>query len=211
MSHELRTPLTTMRTAIDVALAKPTRTPEQLETMAEKVRRSIDKAERTIEALLALAASNRGVGPEEPLDLATAAEDALDVLDGMVHAESLRVEADLAEAEVAGSRVLLERMVGNLVENAVRHNVTGGWVRLRTGSVGERAFLEVANSGPIVPRGRGRRPVSTLPTGRGSNVVRGRRARAVDRALGQPSALRHSRRPPRHRRRARDHHDDAVP
>jgi len=150
-SHELRTPLTTMRTAIDVALAKPTRTPDQLEAMAEKVRRSIDKAERTIDALLTLAASNRGVGPEEPLDLATAAEDALDALQGSVHAQNLRVEADLDEAEVAGNRVLLERMVGNLVENAVHHNVTGGWVRVRTGSVDERAFLEVANSGPIVP------------------------------------------------------------
>ncbi len=150
-SHELRTPLTTMRTAIDVTLAKPSRTPEQLEAMAEKVRRSIDRAEGTIEALLTLAASNQDVGSAEPLDLATAAEDALDALEGPVRAEGLRVDADLAEAEVAGSRALLERMVGNLIENAVRHNVANGWVRVRTGSVDERAFLEVANSGPLVP------------------------------------------------------------
>jgi len=133
-SHELRTPLTTMRTAIDVTLAKPSRTPEQLEAMAEKVRRSIDRAEGTIDALLTLAASNQDVGSAEPLDLATAAEDALDALQGTVHAQNLRVEADLDEAEVAGNRVLLERMVGNLVENAVHHNITGGWVRVRTGS-----------------------------------------------------------------------------
>ena len=150
-SHELRTPLTTMRTAIDVTLAKPSRTPEQLEAMAEKVRRSIDRAEGTIEALLTLAASNQDVGSAEPLDLATAAEDALDALEGPVRAEGLRVDADLAEAEVAGSRALLERMVGNLIENAVRHNVANGWVRVRTGSVDQRAFLEVANSGPLVP------------------------------------------------------------
>jgi signal transduction histidine kinase len=150
-SHELRTPLTTMRTAIDVALAKPTRTPEQLEAMAEKVRRSIDRAERTIEALLTLAASNQGAGTVEPLDLATAAEDALDALEGSVQAEGLRVDADLAEAEVAGSRALLERMVGNLIENAVHHNIAEGWVRVRTGTIDQRAFLEVANSGPMVP------------------------------------------------------------
>ena len=150
-SHELRTPLTTMRTAIDVTLAKSSRTPEQLEAMAEKVRRSIDRAEGTIDALLTLAASNQDVGSVEPLDLATAAEDALDALEGPVRAEGLRVDADLAEAEVAGSRALLERMVGNLVENAVRHNVANGWVRIRTGSVDQRAFLEVANSGPMVP------------------------------------------------------------
>ena len=68
-----------------------------------------------------------------------------------MRAEGLRVDADLAEAEVAGSRALLERMVGNLIENAVRHNVANGWVRVRTGSVDQRAFLEVANSGPLVP------------------------------------------------------------
>lgn len=54
-SHELRTPLTVMRTAIDVTLAKPARTPEQLESMAIRVRNSIDRAEAMIDALLTLA------------------------------------------------------------------------------------------------------------------------------------------------------------
>jgi signal transduction histidine kinase len=181
-SHELRTPLTTMRTAIDVTLAKPSRTPEQLEAMAEKVRRSIDRAEATIEALLTLAASNRDVGSVEPLDLATAAEDALDALEGSVRTEGLRVDADLAEAEVTGSRVLLERMVGNLIENAVRHNVANGWVRVRTGSVEERAFLEVANSGPMVhndsvdalfePFSRAESRMSSNGVGLGLSIVR---------------------------------------
>ena len=71
-SHELRTPLTVMRTAIDVTLAKPSRSPEQLEAMAVKVRRSIERSEQMIDALLTLASSNQGIETREFVDLATA-------------------------------------------------------------------------------------------------------------------------------------------
>ena len=149
-SHELRTPLTAMRTAIDVALAKPNPTTEQLRATSEKVRRSIERAEHIIDALLTLAVSNQGTGELESLDLATAAEDALDVLAERARGSGLRVETELARAEVTGSRVLLERLVGNLVENAVVHNVADGWVRVRAGTNDGHAYLEVANSGPVV-------------------------------------------------------------
>ena len=149
-SHELRTPLTSMRTAIDVVLAKPNPTPEQLQATAEKVRRSLARAEHIIDALLTLAVSTHGIGEAERLDLATAAEDALDSLEPGVRAADLRVEAELSTAEVMGKRVLLERLVGNLVENAVVHNVPEGWVRVRAGVSNGHAYLEVANSGPLV-------------------------------------------------------------
>ncbi len=149
-SHELRTPLTAMRTAIDVALAKPNPTTEQLQATSEKVRRSIDRAEHIIDALLTLAVSNQGTGAVESLDLATAAEDALDVLAERARRSGLQVDTELARAEVTGSRVLLERLVGNLVENAVVHNVDEGWVRVRAGTNDGHAYLEVANSGPVV-------------------------------------------------------------
>ena len=64
-SHELRTPLTIMRTAIDVTLAKPSRTPAQLEAMAVRVRRSTDRAESMIDALLTLAISDQGPASNE--------------------------------------------------------------------------------------------------------------------------------------------------
>jgi signal transduction histidine kinase len=67
-SHELRTPLTVMRTAIDVVLAKPNRTTQQLEDMAARVRRSVDRAQHMIEALLVLAISDQGVTSSELLD-----------------------------------------------------------------------------------------------------------------------------------------------
>jgi signal transduction histidine kinase len=150
-SHELRTPLTSMRTAIDVVLAKPTRTTAQLEATAEKVRRSIERAEHIIDALLTLAVSNQRAEQRDEVDLATAAEDALDAVGEQAHAAGVSVESELRWAEVTGNRVLLERLVANLVENAVVHNVEGGWVRVRTGFESGHAVLEVANSGPVVP------------------------------------------------------------
>jgi signal transduction histidine kinase len=149
-SHELRTPLTSMRTAIDVVLAKAEPTAEQLEATALKVRRSIERAERIIEALLTLAVSNQGIDIVEAVDLATAAEDALDSVAGVAETSGISVESDLEPAAVQGSRVLLERLVGNLVENAVVHNVPGGWMRLRSGTDDGHVFLEVANSGPVL-------------------------------------------------------------
>ena len=150
-SHELRTPLTIMRTAIDVTLAKPSRTPDQLEAMAVRVRRSTDRAESMIDALLTLAISDQGPASNELFDLATAAEDALDVAAAGIARLSLRVDSRLDPAETTGDRYLLERMIGNLVDNAVRHNEPGGWIRLRTGARDGSVFLQIANSGPHVP------------------------------------------------------------
>jgi signal transduction histidine kinase len=150
-SHELRTPLTVMRTAIDVTLAKPSPTAGQLTDMAVRVRRSIDRAETMVEALLTLAVSDQGKLSTEFSDLATWAEDAIDAAAPEIERLDLHVVAELNPAETTGDPQLLERMISNLVDNAVRHNEPGGWIRLRTGSKDAAAYLEIANSGPFVP------------------------------------------------------------
>jgi signal transduction histidine kinase len=149
-SHELRTPLTVMRTAIDVTLAKPDRTPAQLEDMAAEVRTAADRAEALIEALLTLARSDRGVTGREQADLAVLAEDALDSAARAIRAGSLHVESSLRPAPICGDLVLLDRLVANLVDNAVRHNQPGGWVQVATGMRGDAAYLAVTNGGPKI-------------------------------------------------------------
>jgi signal transduction histidine kinase len=150
-SHELRTPLTVMRTAIDVTLAKPNRDPAQLESMAIEVRQAADGAEKLIDALLTLARSDRGPTGTEFVDLATAAEDAIDATAGQLAAADITVHSELRPAELHGDRVLLERMVANLVQNAARHNVPHGWIRLDTGHRDGQAWLVIANGGPSLP------------------------------------------------------------
>ncbi len=150
-SHELRTPLTVMRTAIDVTLAKPNRTTQQLEDMAARVRRSIDRAEAMIDALLVLAISDQGPVTRELLDLSAVAEDALELAVPGVTRLGLTVAAELAPAETTGDQQLIERMVWNLVDNAVTHNEPGGWIMVSTGRSTQGAFLSIANSGAPVP------------------------------------------------------------
>jgi signal transduction histidine kinase len=98
-----------------------------------------------IEALLTLARSQRGLEERQPFDLAAVVEAALADLD-----VEPRIDATLGTAATTGDQRLVERLVVNLLDNAVRHNVLGGWVRVSTGVEGERAMLRVENSGPIV-------------------------------------------------------------
>jgi signal transduction histidine kinase len=118
--------------------------------MAEKVRRSVGRAEEMIDGLLTLAVSDRGQSGHEPFDLATAAEDALDASSTAIAELELRVDAALEPAQTDGDQFLLDRMIANLVENAVRHNNRNGWIRVRTGANNGSAFFEIANSGPFV-------------------------------------------------------------
>src|SRR5260370_7834813 len=77
-SHELRTPLTSMRTLIDVAMAKPTRTTEQLEVLAGRVRDAIDQSDPLIDGLLPLPLSDQALTPHNLVNLEAAAQDAID-------------------------------------------------------------------------------------------------------------------------------------
>ncbi len=149
-SHELRTPLTVMRTAIDVTLAKPDRTAAQLEDMAAEVRVAADRAEALIEALLTLARSDRGAAAVELADLAVLAEDALDAAGPAIRAGSLGLETALQPAPTCGDLVLLDRLVANLVDNAVRHNTLGGWIQVATGTRDGQAYLTVTNGGAVI-------------------------------------------------------------
>jgi signal transduction histidine kinase len=150
-SHELRTPLAIQRTLVDVALADPDATPEELRTMAAAVGDAVDRSERLIDGLLVLARSQQGVGPTSTVDLAEVAAAAVDQAGGEIAGAGLTVRCDLEPAPVAGNRVLLERLAANLVENAVRHNVAGGWVEVVTTASGNRAQLAVRNGGAPIP------------------------------------------------------------
>jgi signal transduction histidine kinase len=152
-SHELRTPLAISRTEVDVALADPATPNAELRAMAERVRDATGRSERLIEGLLTLAHSEQAPRVWEPADLADAAAGALEHTrrqdqDG---AAGLRLASQLGPAPVAGDPALLERMVANLVENAVRHNQPPGWLEVATGTSDGRAFVQVANGGQEIP------------------------------------------------------------
>ena len=146
-SHELRTPLTVMRTALDVVLAKPDPTRDELVSMAAEIRQAVGHSERLIEVLLVLARNDQARALTEPLDLAAIAEDALDgrAVDGIT------TTASLGQAPVTGDGVLLERLIANLLDNAERYNVPGGTIAISTSTTDGACLLRVVNTGQLVP------------------------------------------------------------
>jgi signal transduction histidine kinase len=150
-SHELRTPLTSSRTLIDVAMAKSNRTIEQLETLIGRVRESVDQSEAIIDGLLTLARSDRGLTAHELVDLEAAAQDAIDQVVPAARDSDVIISADLSSGPTLGDRVLLERLVANLLDNAVRYNIAGGLIAVATGTKDDVSYITVTNTGPIVP------------------------------------------------------------
>ncbi len=149
-SHELRTPLTVMRTELEVTLADAEASNAELRAMAEAVHEAMDRTERLVQSLLMLARSEGAVTRRDPVDLAEAARQSLGDTVRQADAAGLVVAADLHTAPVTGDRRLLERLVANLVENAVGHNRPGGHVSVATFTREGRSVVEVVNDGDVL-------------------------------------------------------------
>lgn len=186
-SHELRTPLAVMRTEIDVTLADEDADVAELRRMAGVVREASERANGLVDALLVLARSEAQAGRrltrKVPADLTTGAESAL--ASTRAEAERLRLDvtSNLEPAPVVGDPGLLERLAGNLVENAVRYNHLHGRLEVRTGSDAVQSWLVVKNTGfeidPVdVPglfepfRRGGRERTGARGSGLGLSIVR---------------------------------------
>jgi signal transduction histidine kinase len=150
-SHELRTPLARQRAIIQVALADPAATASSLRAAHERVLASGAEEERLIEALLTLARGQAGPEHREPLDLATLTGEVLASRRSDAHARQLEIRSELSQSVTSGDPRLVERLVVNLVDNAIRHNLDGGFVEISTATQAGQAVLRVANTGPRVP------------------------------------------------------------
>ncbi|HEX6500820.1 MAG TPA: HAMP domain-containing sensor histidine kinase [Micromonosporaceae bacterium] len=186
-SHELRTPLAVMRTEIDVTMSDPEADVAEYRRMATVVRDASERANALVEALLVLARSEAQAGRrlvrKVPTNLAAGVAAALSAVRTDAERLALTIDTQLEPAPVVGDPSLLERLAGNLVENAVRYNHLQGGIWVRTGCEGDQAFLTVANTGfevdpADVPalfepfRRGGRERTSARGAGLGLSIVR---------------------------------------
>jgi signal transduction histidine kinase len=149
-SHELRTPLATERVLIDEALANRSAGPDELRSILEELRANSEDTERLIDALLVLARSERGIEEWAPTDLSAAASSVLEQATAEAAVAGVTIQSDLQPVLVSGDPGLLERLAANLVANAIRHNIAGGSISVRTRSDPDAAVLHVVNTGPVV-------------------------------------------------------------
>jgi signal transduction histidine kinase len=150
-SHELRTPLAGQRTLLQVALADPDASTEDLRAACEEALDLGEQEEQLIDALLTLATSERGVEQWEPFDLGEITESVLLGRRQEAERRGVQVAASIVVAPALGDPRLVESLVANLVDNALRHNLHGGSVDVSTMSDSGRARLCVSNTGPVVP------------------------------------------------------------
>jgi signal transduction histidine kinase len=152
-SHELRTPLTAERTLLQVALADPKADAATLREACEQVLALGARTERLIDALLTLATGERGIERREPCDLADLAARVVAALGGVAASRDVRLDAKLAPAATMGDPRLVESLIANLADNALRYNAPGGWAEISTATRDGRAGVSVRNTGPAIPPG----------------------------------------------------------
>jgi signal transduction histidine kinase len=146
-SHELRTPLAVQRTLIEVGMAGPLG-PEQLQLLTAQLLETNVRNERLIEGLLVLSESDRGLVSRTPLRLDLVVETVVGVHQDAATRAGLTITSRLQPRVVLGEQVLLERLVTNLVQNAIKYNRPGGTIDVE---VGQRPALVIVNTGDDVP------------------------------------------------------------
>jgi signal transduction histidine kinase len=148
-AHELRGEITVQLTLAQATLADPHADTAALREMGQGVVAACWRQERLLEALLTLARGEYGHVRREPVDLAATAVKALRAHDH----HGLRTTTALEPARTTGDPQLIERLVANLVANAIRHNIPGGRLDIATCTAAGRATFTIANTGPVIPAG----------------------------------------------------------
>ncbi|MEU8287855.1 HAMP domain-containing sensor histidine kinase [Micromonospora sp. NPDC048905] len=146
-SHELRTPLAVQRTLIEVGMAQAL-SGEQLELLTAQLLETNERNERLIEGLLALSESDQGLRSRIPQRLDAIVEAVLAGYQDRAREAAVTIDTHLAPRIVVGERVLLERLVSNLVENGIKYNRRGGSLTVAVSGV---PALSVVNTGQPVP------------------------------------------------------------
>jgi len=152
-SHELRTPLTLDRALLERALRKSEPTEAFWRATCERLLASSQQQDRLIEALLALARSDGAVDRRECFDLGALVDSVLLNPELDASMAGLHVQARIDSAPVTGDPRLLERLIRNLIDNAIRHNVPNGHVDVTAQRRAGHSVLTITNTGPLVPAG----------------------------------------------------------
>ena len=146
-SHELRTPLTVIRAELDVALdtANPSR--EELDEMADGIRSAVARSEKVIDGLLMLARSGI-VDTTTAIDLSQVFDRALDEAAVGIADRDITLRSNISRgAFIRTDPVLIERLARNLIENAVIHNETGGWIEVDLQQSPDSVTAKITNTG----------------------------------------------------------------
>jgi two-component system OmpR family sensor kinase len=147
-SHELRAPLTVLRGDIEVALKRP-RTPQEYRETLVRCREEVVRLSQLANDLLVLARSDAGLPLEQPndIELYGLATQVAERYRAVASDRGVALQVTGSEVMVRGNVALLERAIGNLIDNAVKYCPSGGAVRIEVSSQPDATF-EIVDDGP---------------------------------------------------------------
>jgi signal transduction histidine kinase len=147
IAHELRTALAIQRALLELALTDPDADIAAWRDVGHHVLAACKQQERVLTACITLSRSQTELGRREILDLAVIIAELLQSTDLEGHTASVSLEP----APTTGDPVLIERLLDNLLANAVRHNDPGGWIAITAGTEARRAVVTIENTGTPIP------------------------------------------------------------
>jgi len=153
VSHELRTPITGIRGQLEVALMTAATTDQYREAMFNSLQ-DIDRLSQIVRALLLLSQAESGqlALQRSRIDLSLVLEDLADQFQIPAEGGGVRLAAQCEPAcFVEADRVQIERMITNLLSNALKFTPEGGEVRLSARRIGDRVELVVEDTGRGIP------------------------------------------------------------
>ena len=146
-SHELRTQQAVQRLLTEVAMDDPDSGPD-LHRLGGQLLRASERNEKLIEGLLVLAESERGLPGKVPVRLDELTASVLDAHAELAAERGVSLRRVLAERLVPGDPLMLERLISNLVTNAIMYNQPDGWAEV---TVSAQPSLTVRNTGQDIP------------------------------------------------------------
>ena len=149
VSHELRTPLTAIRGQLEVALLTAKTIDDYKDAMVDALQ-DVERLSQTIRALLLLSQAESGqlAIQWQVLDLAPIAADIVDQFQIPAEGARLTLTSDLpAMCLIEGDRIQLERLLSNLLSNAMKYTPPGGTVHVSITCTSEHAEIVVEDTG----------------------------------------------------------------
>jgi heavy metal sensor kinase len=153
-SHELRTPVTTARTAASVALQQPHRPEAEYRDALLIVEQQTARLSRVVEDMFMLARADAGNYPvqRDAMYLDEVVEDAVKAARVLASTKNVTIELDNIEsAALDGDEHLIRRLIGNLLDNALRYSPAASTIRVALRREPGRYVIGVSDSGPGIP------------------------------------------------------------
>ena len=175
-AHQLRTPITGMQAQLDLLAAEPKAQPvkDRLLTLQESIRQLGRAANQLLTLARADPAANIAM-KNQPVDLSGLVGEVVAKFFDRALQSDIDLGVDMQPAAIAADPSLLDDLLSNLVDNALKYTPAGGSVTVRTGIHHGKPFISVEDSGPGIPeaeRQRVRQRFYRLPNspGHGSGL-----------------------------------------